>query len=63
MEVIEITLDNSNTVADDFSCDLAIGMFDGVHLGHQKVIDQTISLAADSPAKSAILTLILTQGW
>ena len=35
---------------------LAIGMFDGVHLGHQQVIRQTVSDARQHDSKSVVLT-------
>jgi len=35
---------------------LAIGVFDGVHLGHQRVIRQAVSDAADCRGRSAVLT-------
>src|SRR4051812_34657018 len=35
---------------------LAIGMFDGVHLGHQQVIRQSISDAAQDEAFSVVVT-------
>jgi riboflavin kinase / FMN adenylyltransferase len=35
---------------------LALGFFDGVHLGHQKVINSAISIAKDQGAKAAVMT-------
>ena len=35
---------------------LAIGNFDGVHVGHQALIERTIAAAADKSLKSAVLT-------
>lgn len=35
---------------------LAIGNFDGVHIGHQALIDRTIATAADKSLKTAVLT-------
>ena len=34
----------------------AIGMFDGFHLGHQKVIEKTLKLAQDHGAMATVLT-------
>ena len=34
----------------------AIGMFDGFHLGHQKVIEETLKLAQDHGAMASVLT-------
>jgi riboflavin kinase/FMN adenylyltransferase len=38
------------------SISLAIGMFDGVHLGHQEVLQSCISFASQSNASPAVLT-------
>jgi riboflavin kinase/FMN adenylyltransferase len=42
--------------AETASIQLAIGMFDGVHLGHQTVIDACKSTALNDGGKSAVLT-------
>ena len=46
---------------------VALGMFDGVHLGHQKIIEQAQAYAAEYGLKTAVVTLAnhpreLTQG-
>jgi riboflavin kinase/FMN adenylyltransferase len=48
----------SNFDAWDISQDLvvSIGMFDGVHIGHKKVIQTTVDLAKSRHLKSAIIT-------
>lgn len=40
----------------DQPLDLAIGMFDGVHLGHQSVIESTVKSARDRGAIAGVLT-------
>ncbi len=40
----------------DLSPVITIGNFDGVHLGHQKVINQTISLSKARESKSLVIT-------
>ena len=35
---------------------LTLGTFDGVHIGHKKIIDQLIQSAADEDCESVILT-------
>lgn len=37
-------------------CALAIGFFDGIHLGHKKVIDTMINIAEDKNLKKAVMT-------
>ncbi|MFK5884237.1 MAG: bifunctional riboflavin kinase/FAD synthetase [Candidatus Izemoplasma sp.] len=51
MEVIKL---NGVKVAKDTVC--AIGFFDGVHLAHKKLIDQTISIANEKSLKKAVIT-------
>src|SRR5438132_12979798 len=38
------------------SCCLAIGVFDGVHLGHQQVIRQMVTDAQQQEARSIVIT-------
>jgi riboflavin kinase / FMN adenylyltransferase len=35
---------------------MALGYFDGVHLGHQKVIKEAMKLASENGMKSAVMT-------
>ena len=45
------------TIKEDYSgLSLALGFFDGVHLGHQKVIANAIEYAKNNKKKSAIIT-------
>ena len=37
---------------------LALGEFDGLHLAHQKLINETIKYARENNLKAAVLTLI-----
>lgn len=43
-------------VVDPTPCALAIGFFDGVHLGHRRVIQKAIDIAAAKGLKSAVMT-------
>ncbi|MCQ2412720.1 MAG: FAD synthetase family protein [Sphaerochaetaceae bacterium] len=40
----------------DMPCAICIGVFDGFHLGHQSIIDQTIELARQLDCKSVVMT-------
>ncbi len=40
----------------DFDCAVTIGMFDGVHIGHQKLIEKTIKLARDNRLTPVVYT-------
>ena len=35
---------------------LALGFFDGVHLGHKKVIEEAVNYARNNGVKSAVIT-------
>lgn len=35
---------------------ICIGVFDGMHLGHQRIVDETVSLARDIEAQSVVIT-------
>ncbi|MBR0520134.1 MAG: hypothetical protein IJJ95_02225, partial [Spirochaetales bacterium] len=35
---------------------ICIGVFDGMHLGHQRIVDETVSLARDLEAQSVVIT-------
>lgn len=56
MEIIEIhhPINNQTKFADPIV--LAMGFFDGVHLGHQKVIKAAVNKAKERGIKSAVLT-------
>jgi riboflavin kinase/FMN adenylyltransferase len=45
-----------NIPADSASRVVAIGVFDGMHVGHQRLIEETCSLAAARGARSTVLT-------
>ena len=40
----------------DIPCVICIGVFDGLHTGHQKIIDETVKLARDLSAQSVAVT-------
>ena len=40
----------------DIPCVICIGVFDGMHLGHQSIIDETVRLARDLEADSVAVT-------
>lgn len=37
-------------------CVVAIGVFDGFHLGHQRIVDETVSLALNMGAESVVVS-------
>lgn len=37
---------------------IALGFFDGVHLGHQKLIQKTLDVASENDTRSAVLTFL-----
>ncbi len=47
---------NKNKIPVVKDCSIAIGFFDGVHIGHQKVIKKTVDYALKNNLKSAVLT-------
>ena len=53
MQIHNIQLDSQTSVA---NINLAIGNFDGVHLGHQKIIDELIEYSKIKNCSSAILS-------
>lgn len=56
MEVIEIThpIKSSQFVNENIA--LAIGFFDGIHLGHQEVLHKMMKVAKDKHLKKAVMT-------
>lgn len=50
------TIFGLHTTAESERCVAALGMFDGVHLGHQRVIGRAIEWAAETGAQSLIYT-------
>lgn len=53
MIIIQDKLENIN-VSEELS--IALGMFDGVHRGHQKIIEQAVKSAKEKNIKSAVIT-------
>ena len=53
MKIYNIRLDS---YVDIFNTNLAIGNFDGIHLGHQKIIKELIRKSNDLKVPSAILS-------
>ncbi|MEN1966831.1 bifunctional riboflavin kinase/FAD synthetase [Lentibacillus sp. N15] len=56
MQTIELTYPHSLTVNDLPQTVAAIGFFDGIHLGHQKVISHAVSEANKRNMESAVIT-------
>lgn len=52
---MRIIRDIKNTILTQ-SCVLAIGNFDGLHIGHEKIIKKTIEIASNEKINSAILS-------
>ena len=51
-----ITVQNINEFDKEHSTVITIGTFDGVHIGHRKILERLIKGAKDSNLKSAVLT-------
>jgi len=51
-----ITVQNINEFDKEHSTVITIGTFDGVHIGHRKILERLIKDAKDSNLKSAVLT-------
>lgn len=47
-------LDENQVISEDIIC--AIGEFDGIHLGHQKLIDKLINIKKEKKLKAGIIT-------
>ncbi|MGM8214516.1 bifunctional riboflavin kinase/FAD synthetase [Bacillaceae bacterium W0354] len=56
MEVIRITYPDHQPLKNNEPMSMAVGYFDGVHIGHQKVINSAIAIAKDRGIKSAVMT-------
>ena len=53
MEIIYLNKECNNDLKD--SC-VALGFFDGMHLGHQKLVEKVIEVANKKNLKKALLT-------
>lgn len=53
---MEILRDLVDTVPEGVECAISIGAYDGIHIGHQRVIAQMRAKAADRGLKTAIVT-------
>lgn len=53
MELIKLSLNNNILPKNIVAC---IGEFDGVHIGHQKLIEEVIAVSKNKQLKSAIIT-------
>lgn len=56
MELIKLNHPHSYKIEDFSPQVMALGYFDGVHLGHQEVIKTAIKIASDHGIKSAVMT-------
>ena len=54
MELIKLSLNNENKVPNDIVA--CIGEFDGVHIAHQKLIEEVVFISKKKQLKSAIIT-------
>ena len=54
MELIKLSLNNENKIPNDIVA--CIGEFDGVHIAHQKLIEEVVSISKKKQLKSAIIT-------
>ncbi len=48
--------DNANTYQNDIRSVVTIGTFDGVHIGHQKIIERLVAMANNTQLESVLLT-------
>ena len=56
MEVIRLQYPNEFKVNQDEQIAMALGFFDGLHIGHQEVINTMIEIADKKGLKKAVLT-------
>jgi riboflavin kinase/FMN adenylyltransferase len=56
MKIFRISTSDCLKVSSTEPCVLTIGNFDGIHLGHQKIINQVKEVAKQKKLKSAVLT-------
>ncbi|KAB2337556.1 bifunctional riboflavin kinase/FAD synthetase [Cytobacillus depressus] len=56
MEIITISYPHDFTSMENHPLAMALGYFDGVHLGHQEVISQAKRIAEENGYKSAVMT-------
>lgn len=55
-----ILIDNELKIENKEKYAVCLGVFDGVHLGHQKLIEKTVCVAKENNVKSAVLTFVKT---
>ena len=51
-----------NTIKNERTTAIALGFFDGVHLGHKAVVEKTIKLAAEHSLEPCIFTFTTGEG-
>ena len=56
MEVIEISHPINSSQFVNENIELAIGFFDGIHIGHQKVLKKMLEVAEHNDLKKAVMT-------
>lgn len=54
MKVINLSLENNNRLKKQLAC--CIGFFDGIHLGHRKLIESTLELAESEKLKKGLIS-------
>jgi len=58
MDVYELSYPGNTSIENDEQYSLAIGFFDGLHKGHQTVINKAIGKAKELGIRSAILSIL-----
>ena len=53
-----ILIDNNIEIENNEKYAVCLGMFDGIHQGHRKLIEKTVELAKENGIKSAALTFL-----